>query len=133
VIRFTPRPLHLRGKSPGNHWIGGWLGPRAGLDAMAKRKIPYPCRVSNSGRPARSLVTILTELFRLHLLVLVATQSRAYSIIDCWNTGTSGSNPARGMDGCCLFSMLYYPMWVETSRWAIPRPKCLSTCQMDSF
>jgi len=31
-------------------------GPRAGLDAVAKRKNP------NSGYPARSLVTLLTEL-----------------------------------------------------------------------
>jgi len=27
----------------GTHWIGGWVGPRAGLDiAMAKQKIPAP-------------------------------------------------------------------------------------------
>jgi len=25
-------------KDPGTHWIGGWVGPRAGLDAVAKRK-----------------------------------------------------------------------------------------------
>jgi hypothetical protein len=41
------------------------VGPRDGLDAVAKRKIPSPCRESNSDRPAFSLVTILTELFRL--------------------------------------------------------------------
>jgi hypothetical protein len=36
--------------------------PRAGLDAVMKRKksLPYPCRESNAGRPARSLVTIMT-------------------------------------------------------------------------
>jgi hypothetical protein len=22
------------------HWLGGWVGPRAGLDAVVKRKIP---------------------------------------------------------------------------------------------
>jgi hypothetical protein len=27
------------GKDPGTHWIRGWVGPRAGLDAVAKRKI----------------------------------------------------------------------------------------------
>jgi len=26
--RFTPRE-----RSPGTHWIEGWVGPRAGLDA----------------------------------------------------------------------------------------------------
>jgi hypothetical protein len=35
VVRFTPRPLYPRGKNPGIHWIGGWVGPRAGLDAGA--------------------------------------------------------------------------------------------------
>jgi hypothetical protein len=26
------------GKAPGTHWIG-WMGPRAGLDAVEKRKM----------------------------------------------------------------------------------------------
>jgi hypothetical protein len=59
---YTPRQ-----RAPGNHWIGGWAGPRAGLDVVAKRKIPSPYRKSNSGTSARSLVTVLTELPRLHL------------------------------------------------------------------
>jgi hypothetical protein len=30
-------------RAPGTHWIGGWVGPIAGLDAVAKRKkIPAP-------------------------------------------------------------------------------------------
>jgi hypothetical protein len=28
-----------RERAPGFHWIGGWMGPSAGLDAVAKRKI----------------------------------------------------------------------------------------------
>jgi hypothetical protein len=28
-------------------WIGSWVGPRAGLNAVVKRKIPSPCRDSN--------------------------------------------------------------------------------------
>jgi hypothetical protein len=27
--------------------MGGWVGPRAGLDAVARRKIPSSCRDSN--------------------------------------------------------------------------------------
>jgi hypothetical protein len=38
---------------PGTHWIGGWLGPRVGLDDVEKGKIRH-CRESNPGRPARS-------------------------------------------------------------------------------
>jgi hypothetical protein len=29
-------------RAPGIHWIGGWVGPRAGLDDVEKRKfLPY--------------------------------------------------------------------------------------------
>jgi hypothetical protein len=37
------------------------VGPRTGLDSVAKRKSPCSCQESNSDRPARSLVTILTK------------------------------------------------------------------------
>jgi hypothetical protein len=47
------------------HWIGGWVDPGAGLDAVAKRKTPSPYRETNPSRPARSRITILTELPRL--------------------------------------------------------------------
>jgi hypothetical protein len=46
--RFTPRE-----RAPGVHWIGGWVGLRAGLDMVSKRKIPSPSRESNLDRPAR--------------------------------------------------------------------------------
>jgi hypothetical protein len=39
---FTPRE--------GAHftlWVGGWVGPRASLDAVVKRRIPSPCWDSN--------------------------------------------------------------------------------------
>jgi len=57
--RFTPGV-----KAPVTNWIGGWVGPRAGLDAIAKRTISHHCLCweLNPGRPARSLVSILTEL-----------------------------------------------------------------------
>jgi hypothetical protein len=47
--RFTPGE-----RIPGTHWIGGWVGPRAGLDAGARRKIVCLCRGSNLDRPVRS-------------------------------------------------------------------------------
>jgi hypothetical protein len=40
--RFTSRE-----KAPDIHWIGGWVGPRAVLDAVVKRKIPSLRRESN--------------------------------------------------------------------------------------
>jgi hypothetical protein len=35
---FTPGE-----RAPGTHWIGGWVGPRASLDDVERRKIfPLP-------------------------------------------------------------------------------------------
>jgi hypothetical protein len=44
--RFTPRE-----RAPGIHWIGGWVGPRAVLDAVVKREIRSPRRESNPRIP----------------------------------------------------------------------------------
>jgi hypothetical protein len=52
--RHAPAVLYPRGKDPGTHWIGGWVDPRAGLDAGARRKIFCPYQGSNPDRPARS-------------------------------------------------------------------------------
>jgi hypothetical protein len=40
--RFTPRE-----RARGTHWIGGWVGPRAVLDAVVRRKTLSPRRKSN--------------------------------------------------------------------------------------
>jgi hypothetical protein len=56
--RFTPGEI-----VPGTHWIGGWAGPGAGLDAMEKRKISYHFGESNRGRSTLSL-----SLYRLSYL-----------------------------------------------------------------
>jgi hypothetical protein len=58
-------------RAPGTHWIGGWVGPRAILDAVVKRKIPSPPGIEpqNPDCPVRSLVAIPTELSRLSKVV----------------------------------------------------------------
>jgi hypothetical protein len=43
--------LYIQGKSPGTHFIGGWVGPRAVLDTVVKSKIPVPRRESNPNTP----------------------------------------------------------------------------------
>jgi len=43
----APAALLPGKKTPGTHRTGGWVNPRAVLDAMAKRKILSPCRDSN--------------------------------------------------------------------------------------
>jgi hypothetical protein len=47
VASFKPRPLTPRETAPGTHQIGGWVDPRAGLDAVLKRKIRSSCRGTN--------------------------------------------------------------------------------------
>jgi hypothetical protein len=43
-------------RSPGTHWIGGWVGPSTGLDDVGRRKIlPLPeLKLQPLCRPARS-------------------------------------------------------------------------------
>jgi hypothetical protein len=67
VVSFVLRPLYPRGRSlhyPLDRRLGG---PKAGLNAVTKRKNLYHCpyRELNPDRPARSLVCTLTELSRL--------------------------------------------------------------------
>jgi hypothetical protein len=88
----TPAALPSRGRAPDTHWIGGWVGTRASLDTVTRKipsllagleppiiqpvaqryttelyrlvkKIRHCLwRELSSGRPARSLVSIPTEL-----------------------------------------------------------------------
>jgi hypothetical protein len=47
------------------HMIGGWVGPRASVDMVVKRKKnPFPCQELNS-QPTHRLVTIWTKLLWL--------------------------------------------------------------------
>jgi hypothetical protein len=34
VVSFAPLSLYLRGERPDTHWIEGWVGPKAGMDAV---------------------------------------------------------------------------------------------------
>jgi hypothetical protein len=61
--RFIPRE-----RDPGTHWIGGWVGPRAGPDTVVKRKIPSPCRDSNPRPYSTQPSAILLSYSGLHLL-----------------------------------------------------------------
>jgi hypothetical protein len=47
---------------PSTHWIGGWVGLRAGLDTKARGKILWLCRGLNPGHSRCSQDTKLTEL-----------------------------------------------------------------------
>jgi hypothetical protein len=58
----APTTLPPGKEHPQTQWTGGQVGPRASLDAVAKRKKSYFCQESNPSCPAKSLVTILIEL-----------------------------------------------------------------------
>ena len=65
MVSFTPRPLYPPGNSPRCPLnVGGYVGPRAGLDFWRTEKYSAPAGIETQflRRPARSLVTILTEL-----------------------------------------------------------------------
>jgi hypothetical protein len=56
--RHAPAALPL-GKKPGTDWVGGWVGPSAGLDGWGKSR---PYRVSIPGHTSLQRVAIPTEL-----------------------------------------------------------------------
>jgi hypothetical protein len=47
VVSFTFRTFYSPVIAPVTHLIGGWVGLRAGLDVMAKRKNPFTATVVN--------------------------------------------------------------------------------------
>jgi hypothetical protein len=49
----APATLPPRKRAPSTHWIGGWVGPRTGLDKVPKRKIPRPHQELNIDHPIR--------------------------------------------------------------------------------
>jgi hypothetical protein len=52
VVSFTaPASLYPQKRAPDTHWIGSWVGPRAGLDAESKRRILSPRQESNPDHP----------------------------------------------------------------------------------
>jgi hypothetical protein len=58
-----------QGKSPGTHWIGGWVSPRAVLDAVVKRKIPISYRDSNPPimQPTEHICTTRTTFLKTYV------------------------------------------------------------------
>jgi hypothetical protein len=39
---YAPAALPPGKETPGTHWIVDWVGPRAALETVVKRKIPSP-------------------------------------------------------------------------------------------
>jgi hypothetical protein len=56
MANLTIRLLYLGERAFGTNWIGGWVGPRTGLDDVDRRKpLSLPgLELQPLGRPARS-------------------------------------------------------------------------------
>jgi hypothetical protein len=75
--RFTSRE-----RVPGTHWIGGWVGPRAVLDAWFGEKFPVPVG-SQTPEPQSSSPlpsAIPTELSRLLIIITTTTTTTVTSV-----------------------------------------------------
>jgi hypothetical protein len=75
---FTPRE-----RPPGTHWIGGWVGPRAVLDAVVKRKIPSPRRESSPRTPiVQSVAQRYTDwAITAHIWELIKFENQVFRLI----------------------------------------------------
>jgi hypothetical protein len=62
--RHAPAALYSMERIPDTHWIGYWVGPRAGLDAKAGRKSFSP-PAGDRTPVVQSVVSHYTELPRL--------------------------------------------------------------------
>jgi hypothetical protein len=54
------------------------VDPIFGLDVVGKRRNPCPSREPNSGRPARSLVTVVENTFHFLIIVLYPFVTQRY-------------------------------------------------------
>jgi hypothetical protein len=104
VVSFTPGRFTPRESDPGTHRIGGWVGPRAVLNAVVKRKIPSPHRESNPRTPIIQPVTqCYTDWARLS---------------KCFCTLKNNEYPIHG--NCCV--IFKYPVWINSSKTKIEMP-----------
>ena len=67
VVNATPRPLYPQ-KWPGTHCIGGWVGPRAGLDGCGKSRphrdtLPLPSIYTECAIPAHTRKAVSVQTF----------------------------------------------------------------------
>jgi hypothetical protein len=71
MVRFTPRAFNPGERAPGTHWIGGWVGPRAGLDDVEKTKFFTLPGLRPLCRPSRN-----ESLYRLRYPGSLFSQTR---------------------------------------------------------
>jgi hypothetical protein len=61
--------LHPLGRTPGTHWVGGLLGPKAGLDAVEETRICCPYLYSNPGLSANIQSTEMSRVPQINAIL----------------------------------------------------------------
>jgi hypothetical protein len=60
--RFTPRE-----RAPGTHWVGGWVGPKTGLDAVKICRVPPTHILDSNSRNNRPREPAANTFSNAHL------------------------------------------------------------------
>jgi hypothetical protein len=123
VVIFTPLQLYPRETVLGTHWIEGWVGSRANLDDVDKRRSLH-CRESNSDRPARRCADWPIHIWHLSLLntVLAGHYTRIglrdvsmYNLSPCIIVWITSGGLRWG---------IYRMLGKTGSKWSLTKPRC---------
>jgi hypothetical protein len=110
---FTPRK-----RAAGAHWIGGWVGPRAVLDPVGKRKIPSSRRKSNPRTPIVQPVAQRYTDWAITALFISSCTSHNRIILIWIHTWQTIHTPVRPVTVSCLILL-----WIHTWQ-TIHTPVC---------
>jgi hypothetical protein len=60
----------LPGRNLGTRWMGGWVGPRDGVDVFKEKKVSCPCRDSNPGLSSALLLGPVVTITTVIIIIL---------------------------------------------------------------
>jgi hypothetical protein len=88
MVSLTPLPLNPLGRAPVTHWIGGWVGRRAGMNDMEKRILdPAATRTPPPQPPSpwpAAIPTALHILCKVMERVSVLSSDVSHSLYYCF-------------------------------------------------
>jgi hypothetical protein len=120
VVTFKLRPLYSQGKSlryPLDRRLGGPQS-RSGHGGEKRNSQPPPeIEPQNPDRPARSLVTIPTELSRLFFITMLVRLTMTWSVLRLWMEGTASTH--RGYLRICGMNSHWDPKMGVCTAWAL--------------
>jgi hypothetical protein len=105
-----------RERAPGTHWIGGWMGPRAVLDAMVNRKIPNPRREWNPRTPIVQAVTQRYTDWAIAALHLSKGKGKVVAVL------LTEHHPWRRIGGVDMPFHVFLTSALDGGEWSASRP-----------